>query len=328
MISMNALISVIIPVYNRQAYLRDCIDSLFAQTHHDLEIILIDDGSTDETPKICDELAKADSRILFLKGSHGGVSAARNLGLDAATGKYVFFLDSDDAIHPRLLETLASAMDQENAAMGGTWVINVPDSKWNAVPKLIARYPHADSITFHAHSETVDALFRCTSPFGLIGGVMMRRDLIGSTRFRKDIFIGEDYYFIYENMIKGADSVFLHQKWYYCRLHGSNSTHNYSFDGFYTRFIRRKLVWENEERLGRPENANVEKHSLFMAYLSCIQKHQMNKQDEKKMCAIMKDHRRDILPALNFPRKVRFYLTVYFPFSHRLYCKILSVFKK
>lgn len=324
---MNDLISVIIPVYNRETYLRECVDSVFAQSHKNLQIILIDDGSTDRTPQICAELAAEDPRIVHLTGQHGGVSAARNLGLEASTGTYVFFVDSDDTIHPLLLETLAKAMSEGNAAMGGTRIITIPDAKWAAWPELVRRSPGPGETSLHSHEDTVHALFHFQSPFGVIGGVMMRRDLIGQTRFRTDLFIGEDYYFIYENLIKGANSIFLQQKWYYCRLHKGNSSGSYTYAVFWTRFLRRKLVWESEEALGRPENANVEKRSVLMAYLTCVEKNQMSKADRKKMCAVMKQHRKAILPALNFPRKVRFYMTVYLPFTHRIYCKVVSVFK-
>lgn len=325
---MNDLISIILPVYNREAYLPDCMEAIFAQSYQNLQIIIIDDGSTDTTPQLCRDYAARDSRIVLLTGKHAGVSAARNLGLDAATGKYVFFVDSDDAIHPLLLETLATAMEQADAPLGGTRVLNIPDAKWPMVPTLIQRSPGPGEITTHSHSETIHDIYYGQTPFGVIGGVMMRRDLIAQTRFSTEIFIGEDYYFIYQNLIKGANSVFLRQKWYYCRVHSGNSSGNYQYDGFWTRFLRRKLVWESEEALGRPENAKKEKHSAFMAYLTCVQKNRMSKDDLRNMCGVMKQHRKEILPALNFPRKVRFYLTVYFPFTHRLWCRILSWFKK
>ena len=321
---MNDLISIIIPVYNRREFLPDCMDSIFAQTHKELQIILIDDGSTDGTSELCRNYAAQDSRVLVLAGSHAGVSAARNLGLDAANGKYLFFLDSDDAIHPALIQTLCQAMEDTQAAMGGTRVINIAHSQWAALPSLIARQTTPGETSFHSFEETIHDLYHGHSPFGVIGGVMLRRDLVGQTRFSRELFIGEDYYFIYQNLIKGASSVFLKQKWYYCRIHGGNSSFSYHFDGFWTRFLRRKLVWESEDALGRPENAAKEKHSAFMAYLTCVQKNQMPKADVKKMCAVMRKHRKIILPALNFPRRVRFWMTVYFPWTHRLYCRILK----
>ena len=321
---MNELVSVILPVYNRKALLPDCMESLFAQSHDQLQIILIDDGSTDGTLELCRDYAAKDSRILLLEGAHQGVSAARNMGLDAAVGKYLFFVDSDDAIHPQLIKTLYDAMETHNAPMGSGWIINVPASRWQALPDHIAKQNAPSQVSFHSFEETIQKVYDGHSPFGLIGGTMFRRDFVGQTRFRTDLFIGEDYYFIYQNLIKGASSVFLKQRWYYCRIHGSNSSDSYGYDGFWTRFYRRKLVWESEDALGRPENAAKEKHSAFMAYLTCVKVNQMPRDDLRKMCAVMKQYRKEILPALNFPRKVRFYMTVYFPFTHRLYCKIFK----
>lgn len=325
---MNDLISIILPVYNRQDYLTECVESVFNQSYQNFELILIDDGSTDNTPRICRELKKKDNRVVLLTGQHTGVSAARNLGLDAAKGTFIFFLDSDDVIHPLLLETLAHAMTDTNAEMGGTRVVNLPHSHWAMTKDLIKRSPGPGETSYHDHADSVQALFHGGSPLNVIGGVMMRRELIGQTRFRTDIFIGEDYYFIYENLIKGACSIFLQQKWYYCRIHSNNSSFDYSYRGFWPRFYRRMLVWQNEEALGRTKNANIEKHSAFMAYLTCIQMNQSDRSDKKKMCAVMKQYRKELLPALNFPRKIRFYLTVYFPFSHRLYCWVQNHFYK
>ena len=321
---MNDLVSIIVPVYNRQDYLPDCMQSIFAQSHRNLEIILIDDGSTDKTPTLCAEYAAADHRVATLSGAHAGVSAARNLGLDAAKGDFVFFLDSDDAIHPLLLETLVQSMQTHHAAMGGTRVINISNRNWTLLPEYIRKSPAPGQTVYRDAPAALRSIFIGGSPLNVIGGVMMRRDLIGQTRFRTDIHIGEDYYFIYENLLKGADAVFLKQLWYYCRIHSSNSSGDFSYQGFWTRFYRRQLVWQSEEALGRPQNANVEKHSAFMAYLDCVRKNAMPKADRKKMCAVMKKHRKEILPALNFPRKIRFYMTVYFPFTHRIYCALIK----
>ncbi len=93
---MNPLISVIIPVYNAEKYLNRCVDSVIHQTHGNLEIVLVDDGSSDGSSKICDDYAAADPRIKVIHKKNGGVCSARNVGLDACTGDYVGFLDSDD----------------------------------------------------------------------------------------------------------------------------------------------------------------------------------------------------------------------------------------
>lgn len=99
-------ISVIVPMYNAERYIGKCLESVVRQTYPELEILVIDDGSVDKGPGICRKLAERDGRIQVLRQENQGVSAARNTGLDRACGDYVFFLDSDDAIHPRLLEEM------------------------------------------------------------------------------------------------------------------------------------------------------------------------------------------------------------------------------
>jgi len=100
------LISVIVPIYNVEKYLNRCIDSIINQTHRNLEIILVDDGSPDNCPKICDEYAKKDNRIIVIHKKNGGLSSARNAGLDICNGEYVSFIDSDDFISNCFIEIL------------------------------------------------------------------------------------------------------------------------------------------------------------------------------------------------------------------------------
>lgn len=102
------LVSIIIPVYNVEKYLLACVNSAINQTYKCLEIILVDDGSTDSSGRICDECAKMDSRIKVIHKVNGGLSDARNVGIDAATGDYLAFVDSDDLIHTQFIETLYS----------------------------------------------------------------------------------------------------------------------------------------------------------------------------------------------------------------------------
>lgn len=103
---MNALISVIVPIYNVEIYLNKCIESIAKQTYHNLEIILVDDGSPDNCPNMCDEWAEKDSRIKVIHKANGGLSDARNAGLSIATGDYIAFVDSDDYIEPDMYEKL------------------------------------------------------------------------------------------------------------------------------------------------------------------------------------------------------------------------------
>lgn len=92
----NQLISVILPIYNVENYLRQCLDSIIEQTFHNLEILLVNDGSTDGSGKICQEYLKKDSRIRYFEKENGGLSDARNYGIERAQGEYITFIDSDD----------------------------------------------------------------------------------------------------------------------------------------------------------------------------------------------------------------------------------------
>lgn len=102
----NELISIIVPVYNVEKYIAKCLDSLVNQTYLNIEILLIDDGSTDKSLSICKKYAAVDSRIKLFSKENGGVSSARNLGLLHVQGEYVVFVDSDDFVSPKYCEHL------------------------------------------------------------------------------------------------------------------------------------------------------------------------------------------------------------------------------
>ena len=112
---MSVLVSVVIPVYNVEQYLKECIDSVLNQTYSDYEIILVDDGSTDNSSKLCDDYLTVDNRIKVIHRENGGLSAARNTGMDAATGDYIYFLDSDDYIESVTLERLVHTAKTDDA---------------------------------------------------------------------------------------------------------------------------------------------------------------------------------------------------------------------
>ena len=103
---MKERISVVVPVYNVEKYLEKCVNSIVNQTYKNLEIILVDDGATDNSGKLCDELAKIDNRIKVYHKENGGLSDARNYGVERATGDYIGFVDSDDYIDAEMYEKL------------------------------------------------------------------------------------------------------------------------------------------------------------------------------------------------------------------------------
>jgi glycosyltransferase involved in cell wall biosynthesis len=108
-------VSIIVPIYNVEKYLCKCLDSILNQTYKKLEIILVDDGSPDNCGKICDEYAKKDSRIKVVHKENGGLSSARNAGLEIATGDIIAFIDSDDWVYNKMIEKTVNVMLEENA---------------------------------------------------------------------------------------------------------------------------------------------------------------------------------------------------------------------
>ncbi len=172
---MKDKISVIIPVYKVEAYLDDCLRSVVEQTHQNLEIILVDDGSPDNCPAICDAWASKDSRIRVIHKENGGLSDARNAGLDMASGDYVAFVDSDDWVKPNFLKTLLSALNTEDADISACAIVSCfPDHSetWGC-----PSYAVTDS------EATLAMLYRDTDYPVAAGNKLYRRELWASLRF-------------------------------------------------------------------------------------------------------------------------------------------------
>jgi glycosyltransferase involved in cell wall biosynthesis len=118
----GSLVSIIVPIYNAERYLPHCLDSVTQQSYKNLQILLVDDGSTDGSPEICDEYAERDRRIHVLHRQNGGIAAAQNTGLDAAHGEFIAFCDDDDIMHSKNIEILLNAIRQTGADMAkGRW---------------------------------------------------------------------------------------------------------------------------------------------------------------------------------------------------------------
>lgn len=136
----NSLISIIIPVYNVEKYLRVCLDSVINQSYSDYEVILVDDGSTDSSPAICDKYCSKDNRFQVIHQENMGLASARNTGIRAAKGDYMYFIDSDDCIHPDLLKIMVSAAESYDANLVQVDLASVPEdfTKYNEyqIPEL------------------------------------------------------------------------------------------------------------------------------------------------------------------------------------------------
>lgn len=126
----NPLVSIIVPVYKVERYIHRSIDSLLRQTYNNLEIILVDDGSPDNCPFICDKYAMQDNRIRVIHKSNGGLSDARNAALNVMTGQYVTFVDSDDYIADNMIEKFIETVKQQTAfLLRGRWGERIQEGK-------------------------------------------------------------------------------------------------------------------------------------------------------------------------------------------------------
>ena len=183
-------ISIIVPVYNTEAYLPRCIDSILAQTFTDFELILVDDGSPDNCGAICDRYAEKDSRIHVIHKENGGVSSARNFGIDFAHGDFVVFIDSDDCVDPTYLEQLLQEGDYDFVSAG--FLMQLPDASW-----LEMRFCNDD--TNRASIETKPSVYMGKYYFGAPWAKLFRRDILEKygIRFPLNIQNAEDTYFIF-----------------------------------------------------------------------------------------------------------------------------------
>ena len=186
---MSPLISVIIPVYNPGKYLQPCLDSVVNQTYQNLEIILIDDGSTDGSAAVCDAYAAKDARIKCIHQENAGVSAARNRGLEHATGDYYSFPDSDDYLEPESYEYLLRLIGQHQCdAVNFEYFATYTDYE---TTHLLGddHYGLADTKTAHRLVMSGEP-FCCNKLFS--------SHLVKGLQFRKDIFRGEDSLFAHQ----------------------------------------------------------------------------------------------------------------------------------
>ena len=230
----SPLISVIIPVYNCREYIARCMDSVLAQTYRNMEVLLIDDGSTDGSDVLCNQFPSADSRVKVLHIPHSGVSAARNAGLEKAGGEYIAFVDADDHVSPSLLETLLEALLTNDAS-----IVTCHHTKFFSAPgkpKPVRTYRSVvilpDEYCFskkYSHSTVWGALFR--------------RDTIGDIRFSSAYKVGEDAVFFAQAVLSAERIVDIDVPLYqYCVRTNSQSHKPYDRDSLTDVAARDRII--------------------------------------------------------------------------------------
>ena len=213
----NFKISVIVPVYNVEKYINRCVDSIINQTYKNLEIILVDDGSPDNCGKICDEYAKKDGRIKVVHKENGGVSSARNIGLDIATGDYIGFIDSDDYIELDMFECLVNSIIKYNLDI---CECNFIIEEKNNISYVKCKYENIlenrdiikNYLSDNIRPETCNKLYK--------------KEFFDDIRFDTTMILGEDAFINYQIMKRAMKIYNINQyKYHYVKREGSATSY-------------------------------------------------------------------------------------------------------
>lgn len=218
----NDMISIIIPIYNVEKYLEKCLDSILNQTYKNLEIILIDDGSTDNSPNICNSYCEKDKRIKIIHKNNEGVSSARNKGIELSKGKYIVFIDSDDYVSNEHIEVLYDCIISNNVDLVISNLIDISEDG------IILNNEEKESFLMNK-DQCLKELLSEDNFYHLCCGNIYRKDLLEKIRFNCKYRIAEDLDFLYRYIKQISSAYFLSKNtYYYLKREGSATNSIYS----------------------------------------------------------------------------------------------------
>lgn len=237
----SPLISIIVPVYKVELYLRRCLDSVVNQTYKNLEIILVDDGSPDNCPQICDEYAMKDNRIIVIHKENGGLSDARNAGLDICKGDFISFIDSDDWVEDDYISTLYELFSDDIDIAVGNFQQFSKDNRFFS--------PEKQAEGVFSSNKILDEILSHKTPYKLAWGKLFRKKLFKTIRFplgkiHEDEFTGYKPY-CFSKYIACTDKVLYH----YLRRSDSIMGKEVFFD--ITEIVESQMVFFYENKFDR-----------------------------------------------------------------------------
>lgn len=216
--------TIVVPVYNSAGSIERCVESLLGQSERSIEVVCVNDGSTDESLSVLRQIAQADDRVLVIDQENAGVSRARNVGIDAATGDVVFFVDADDYIDPQTVERVLRAMNSEHAEVavfGG--VCEPADAAPKRVQQLMSPRSrvfgdHNPELLFHSNAQP----YACRAAFS--------RDLLNreGIRFAPGLALGEDVVFQFAAYALADKTVVMPDKFYHYVMENDSATHEFN----------------------------------------------------------------------------------------------------
>lgn len=215
----NQLISIVVPVYNVEEYLKQCLDSILEQTYSNWELILVNDGSTDSSGLICQEYAEKDARIRYFEKENGGLSDARNYGIEQAQGEYLTFVDSDDFLDASHLSVLYNALVNNDADISIANYANYQTSTATFYLHTFGDY-YEKIYTSEELIDDLSFLERNDLSFSTIWGSLYKKRVFSFLRFPKGV-IGEDVALIYKMYTQVDKIVYVHKDTYIYRENDS-----------------------------------------------------------------------------------------------------------
>lgn len=255
------MISVIVPVYNVDKYIHRCVQSIIKQTFTDLEVILVDDGSTDDSGEICDELATIDSRITVIHKVNGGISSARNAGLAVASGDYIGFVDSDDEIAPTMYERLLTAT-KESKSQIACCGYKALDEDGNPCKQIYSDVP-AGIMTVDEYVSTINKNSRTHAELVVVWNKLYSRKVMEDVTFREGI-IHEDEFFLNHTVLNTDKISIIADQLYYYYQHPKSVIH-VDFDS-----RRINYFFAVKERVECCEKLNLKRDTINCVRKECI----------------------------------------------------------
>lgn len=222
---MKPLISIIIPVFNLEKYIEKCVDSLLNQTYDNIEIILINDGSSDNSGALCDKLQSADCRVVSIHQPNEGVSRSRNKGLDIMKGEYVTFVDGDDYVSPDFVEVLYNAISATNADIStcGHYRVNFDGS----LNKIFSLSDNPEEIILLSGKDSIKNMFYGNICSASSGSKLYNKKFFKTLRF-PDYVMGEDTFVVYHAFRDASVIAHTNKPLYYYVQHEMSVTNNKS----------------------------------------------------------------------------------------------------
>lgn len=263
------LLSVIVPIYNTQKYLEQCLLSIQKQTYKELQVICIDDGSTDQSGKIADKFASEDKRFQVIHQENKGESVARNRGLEMAKGEYITFVDCDDWIEKEMYKKLIDAIEKENADMSiGSWFLDKEE-----ISTPIKNEERVDIILDNKK------LLRCIyerdryRAFAYIWDKIYRRELFdetnGQLRFDENLSMGADVLILGQLALKAQKSVYTDIPFYHYRQRQQSTCHSVDLTKRYDWITAYEKLIFHMEKSYNTDKIIVDYVKRFQAYQAC-----------------------------------------------------------